>query len=149
MNQVKVIYYGVLGFLSTAGAFIATLLGGWSAALQTLVVLMAIDYLTGVVCALVFKRSTKSANGAFESKASLKGLFKKMFMLCGVWLAYQLDRVAGTVFMREAIIFFFIGNDGLSIVENFGLMGVPLPAFVKNAFEALKKKGDTTETKAE
>ncbi|MFV0351440.1 MAG: holin family protein [Oscillospiraceae bacterium] len=140
--NIKTIYYGGLSILAAIGAWIAAALGGWNAALQTMCIVMAVDYFTGIICALFFKSSTKSESGSFNSKASLIGLLKKGAMLFVVLLAYNLDNLAGTLFLREAVIFFFIGNDGLSIVENLGLMGVPLPSVIKNAFEVLKQKGD-------
>ena len=110
--------------------------------LQTLCIIMALDYITGIACALIWKKSPKSANGAFESLASIKGLLRKGAMLAVVWVAFNVDKMAGTTFLRDAVIMFFIGNDGLSIVENLGVIGVPLPGLVKNAFEILKKKGE-------
>ena len=152
MDKVKAIYYGTLAGLSAAGSVAANLLGGWDTALQTLCIMMAADYLTGIVCALVWKKSPKSTDGAFESKASIKGLFRKAGILLAVLVATQLYKMTGTDFCRTASVMFFVANDGLSVVENLGLMGLPMPAVIKNAFELLKKKGDTeatTENKTE
>lgn len=146
MDKVKVIYYGALAGLSAAGSVAANLLGGWDTALQTLCIMMAVDYLTGIVCALVWKKSPKSTDGAFESKASIKGLFRKAGILLAVLVATQLDKMTGTDICRNAAVMFFVANDGLSIIENLGLMGLPMPAVIKNAFELLKKKGDTEST---
>ena len=77
----KTIYYTALGGASAVGAVIANSLGGWDTGLQTLVILMAVDYVTGVLCALVWKKSPKSTNGTFESNASFRGLLRKMAIL--------------------------------------------------------------------
>ena len=136
----KLIYYSALAVLATVGATIAEAMGGWDTALQTLVILMAIDYVTGILCALIWKRSPKSADGTFESKASLKGLIRKGAILLVVYIAARLDLLMGTDVTRLAVILFFIANDGFSIIENLGIMGVPLPEIVKNAFALLRKQ---------
>lgn len=140
----KTIYYTVLGGASAAGAVIANALGGWDTGLQTLVILMAVDYVTGVLCALVWKKSPKSTDGAFESNASFQGLLRKMAILLCVLIACRVDAYTGTELARDAVILFFIANDGLSIVEKLGIMGVPIPPAIQNAFAALKGKAETT-----
>ena len=140
----KTIYYTALGGASAVGAVIANSLGGWDTGLQTLVIIMAVDYVTGVLCALVWKKSTKSTDGAFESNASFRGLIRKMVILLCVLVACRVDVYTGTDMARDAVILFFIANDGLSIVENLGIMGVPIPPAIQNAFAALKGKAETT-----
>ena len=140
----KTIYYTALGGASAVGAVIANSLGGWDTGLQTLVILMAVDYVTGVLCALVWKKSPKSTDGAFESNASFRGLIRKMVILLCVLVACRVDVYTGTDMARDAVILFFIANDGLSIVENLGIMGVPIPPAIQNAFAALKGKAETT-----
>lgn len=136
---------GVLAALAAAGAFVAHALGGWDAAMQVLVALMALDYLTGVLVAAVWKKSNKSETGALDSKAGYKGLLKKGMILLLVWLGVLLDNAFSTSYVRTAVIIFFIGNEGLSFLENLGLMGVPFPNFLKKALEALRDKGDEGE----
>ena len=140
--NVKLTYYSALAVLAAAGAAITEALGGWDTALQTLVVLMAIDYVTGLLCALIWKRSPKTADGTFESKASLKGLIRKGAILLVVYIAARLDVLMNTEITRLAVILFFIANDGFSILENLGIMGVPLPDIIKNAFTLLREKSD-------
>jgi toxin secretion/phage lysis holin len=122
------------------GAAIAASLGGWDMALQTLCIFMAIDYVSGLIVAGIFQASTKSENGALESRAGLKGLLRKAAMLCAVLMAYYLDQVAGTDFVRDAACLAFVCNEALSIIENFGLMGVPIPDAITNAIDVLKGK---------
>ncbi len=141
----KTIYYTALGGASAVGAVIANSLGGWDTGLQTLVILMAVDYVTGVLCALVWKKSPKSTNGTFESNASFRGLIRKMVILLCVLVACRVDVYTGTDMARDAVILFFIANDGLSIVENLGIMGVPIPPAIQNAFAALKGKAEAPE----
>lgn len=138
----KEIYYATLGGIAVVGTVIAEALGGWDAGLKTLVIFMAIDYITGILCALVWKRSPKSETGAFESKASLKGLIRKCAVLVLVYVAALLDTLTGQKIVRTAVIMFFIANDGFSIIENLGIMGVPMPDVVKNAFELLRNNSD-------
>lgn len=133
---------GVLAAAATVGTFVARALGGWDAAMQVLVALMAVDYLTGVLVAAVWQKSDKSETGALDSKAGFRGILKKGMILLLVWLAVLLDGALGTGYIRMAVILFFIGNEGLSLLENLGLMGVPFPSFLQRALEALQKQGE-------
>lgn len=144
MNAIQ-IKNGVLAALATVGTFVAHALGGWDAAMQVLVALMALDYLTGILVAAVWQRSNKSSTGALDSKAGFKGLCKKGMILLLVWLGVLLDNAFGTTYVRMAVILFFIGNEGISFLENLGLMGVPFPEFLKKALEALRDQGDAGE----
>ena len=107
-----------------------------------LVALMAADYLTGVLVAAVWQRSDKSATGALDSKAGFRGLVKKGMILLLVWLGVLLDEAVGAGYVRMAVVLFFLGNEGLSLLENLGLMGIPFPAFLRRALEALREQGD-------
>lgn len=132
----------ICGALAVAGGAVTSLLGGWDITLQVLLCCMAADYITGLIVAGVFHNSGKSATGALESRAGFKGLVRKCAVLLLVFLAALLDTYTGHSFVRPAVCLFFIANEGLSILENIGLMGVPYPAFLKNMLEALKKQGD-------
>ena len=146
MNKTLMIKDSVLVAISVAGSFLAKALGGWDTALQTLVILMAIDYITGILIAAVWQKSSKSKTGALESRAGFKGLVRKGLILLVVLIGVQLDAILGLqAFCRTAIVLFFCGNEGLSIVENLGIMGLPLPDFVKTKFEQLKAKGNPDE----
>lgn len=132
----------VLAVAAMLGSALSAALGGWDAALQTLVVCMTLDYLSGVVVAGVFKRSEKSSDGALDSRAGFRGLCKKGAELALVLVGARLDHLLGGDWARTAIILFFIGNEGLSILENLGLMGVPYPAFLREALDMLKEQND-------
>ncbi|MDO4516538.1 MAG: phage holin family protein [Bacillota bacterium] len=133
---------GVLAALAAMGSWIANALGGWDTAMILLVALMMADYITGVLVAAVWHRSNKSANGGLDSKAGFKGLLKKGVILLLVWIGVLLDQALGSAYVRTAVILFFVGNEGLSLLENLGLMGVPYPAFLQRMLEALKEDGD-------
>lgn len=127
------------------GGTIAALFGGWDTALQTLVIFMAIDYITGLVVAGVFHASPKTKTGALESKAGWKGLIRKGETLLIVLVACQLDAVIGGSFVRDAAIIGFSANEAISIVENAGLMGLPIPAAITKAIDILKQRAETPE----
>ena len=143
MNRLQAGKEAALAALALVGGSIAQLLGGWDAALQVLVGFMAADYLTGLVLAGVFRRSSKSATGALESRAGFQGLMRKGGILLLVYLAVLLDKALGSALTRNAVCFFFIANEGLSILENLGLMGVPYPEILKNTLELLREDADT------
>lgn len=135
----------VFAALATVGSMIAHALGGWDTALAVLVALMAVDYITGLLLALVWHKSAKSESGAFASGASIKGLLRKGVMLVIVWVGAMLDSVIGAEYVRTAVVLFFIANEGLSILENTAVMGVPYPKFLRAALEAMREKNDTAE----
>ena len=133
---------GVLAAIAAVGSWIANSLGGWDASMQVLVALMVADYLTGVLVAAVWQRSSKSETGALDSKAGFRGILKKCAILLLVWIGVLLDNATGVNYIRMAVVLFFVGNEGISLLENLGLMGVPFPAFLKRALEALRDQGD-------
>ena len=138
VDKVKLI---VLAAVSAAGAWITQALGGWDGALELLILLMGADYLLGITVALCFHASPKTRGGRLSSAAGLRGIAKKGAMLLLVLLAAALDRAMGTEAARLGVIYFLSGNEGISILENIGLMGVPLPPGLREAFEALHRKG--------
>lgn len=143
MSKALIIKDGILASLAIIGSFATSLLGGWDKAMQTLIILMTVDYLTGLLIAAVWNKSPKSANGALESKAAGKGLIRKGMYIFAVLVACQVDQTIGlNDLARNATIYGFLGVEGLSIVENMGIMGVPMPPVIKRSFELLKKRGE-------
>lgn len=131
----------MLSGLAISGAWITRAVGGWDKSLQTLIIFMAVDFVSGLLIAAVWKLSPKSSSGALESNAAGKGLIRKGAFLLVVLIANQLDETLGlNGFVRTATVYGFMGVEGLSIVENLGIMGVPMPAVVRRAFEQLKTK---------
>ena len=128
-----------LATVGVAGGFVASLLGGWDTALQTLLVFMLIDIVTGWAVAITGK-SPKTTTGGLYSQANFIGLVKKGVMLMLVWMATQLDIATGLDFIRAGVVLSFAFNEGLSITENAGLLGVPLPRQLTEALELLKKQ---------
>ena len=116
--------------------------GGWDMAMQTLVLVMAMDYVTGICKAIKQKN--------LNSKTGLLGILKKFGYLVIVALAVVIDRLAGDIgVVRTMVIYFFIANDGLSILENWGGIGLPLPKKLFELLEQLKKDNSGDEQKTE
>lgn len=130
----KETFYTTLTAIGTG--IVTTLLGGWDRALEILLIFIVLDYLTGIGAAI--------KNKTLRSSVGFTGLLKKGSIFLIVILAAQLDRITGnaaTVF-RTATAFFFIANDGLSILENVGEMGVKLPSFIANALVKMRDAND-------
>lgn len=132
----------ICGVFGIVGGVIASAFGGWSAGLLTLVIFMAIDYISGLIVAGVFHNSPKSEGGALESIAGWKGLVRKGMTLLIVLIGARLDILLGLMYIRDAIIIAFIINELLSIIENAGLMGVPIPKALENAIELLRQQSE-------
>lgn len=128
----------VSAIVGVFGAFTTKYLGGWDTALQTLIIFMLMDYATGLIVAGVFHTSKKSQSGALDSKASFKGLCRKGMMLAIILIANQVDKVSGAEITRAAVVYAFIVNEAMSILENAGIMGVPIPGALKKGIELLR-----------
>ena len=136
----------ILAVIGVIGGAVASLFGGWSAAMTTLVIFMAVDYVTGLIVAGVFQNSGKSGSGGLESRAGWKGICKKGVTLLVVLVSCQLDIVIGSSFIRDAVVIAFLSNETISIVENAGLMGIPIPAVLTKAIDVLKNKAENKVT---
>ena len=134
---------GITTVIGVIGGMIASLFGGWDAALVTLIIFMGVDYVTGLIVAGVFHNSEKTKNGALESRAGWKGLCRKALTLLVVLVACRLDLVMGSNFIRDAVVIAFIANETISIIENAGLMGIPIPAAIMRAIDILKNKAES------
>ena len=135
--------------VGVAGSFIAGMFGGWDSGLVTLLIFMAADYISGILVAAVFKKSPKSSGGTLESRAGFKGLCRKCMTLVFVMIAYRLDLMLSTSYIRDMVVIAFIANELISLVENAGLMGVPLPAVITKAIDILQKKSESEVQKNE
>ena len=122
------------------GGAVAAAFGGWTFALTALCILMGLDYITGLVVAGVFHRSPKSIGGGLESHAGIKGLVRKIAVLCVVVISHLIDRLIGTEYLRDATAIAFSLNEIISIMENVGLMGLKLPAVLVSALDVLRQK---------
>ena len=139
MKNVICAIFGIIG------GFIANAFGGWSAALTTLLIFMGVDYLSGLILAGVFHASPKSEDGTLESYAGWKGLVRKGMTLLIVLIGARLDLMLGVNYIRDAMVIAFCVNELLSIIENMGLMGVPMPEILTNAIEMLKRKSEKSD----
>lgn len=143
INVAKIKFAAVTGL---TGGIIAEAFGGWSSDLTTLAIFMAADYILGIIVAAVFNKSDKSDSGALSSRVMAQGLFRKGAMMLVVLIAHRLDLLIGGGisadfdYFRTASVIGFCFTELLSVVENLGLMGVPLPAAIKKAIDILKKK---------
>lgn len=140
---------GIKAMLCTAiGAvlgWIVNMIGGWSEDLTTLLVFMAVDFLLGLLVAGVWKKSNKSDTGALSSWSAWKGLCRKGASLLVILIAYRLDVTLGVNYIRTAVIIAFIVNEGISILENLGIMGVKYPEALKKALDILTDRSNKTE----
>lgn len=124
------------------GTMISSLFGGWSSAMTTLIIFMSVDYITGFLTAAVFGKSAKTENGALKSTVGFEGLCRKGVMLLVVLVACRLDMILGSSYLKDAVIIAFVVNETISIIENAGLMGVPVPRVITRAIDILKSKED-------
>lgn len=132
----------IKGICLAAGA-VAGLYGEWSTALTILLVMMGVDYITGVLVAIAGK-SPKTDEGGLSSKVGFVGLAKKGFIMLIVLIATLLDQAIGNTAMvfQTATVFYYIANEGLSVLENADLMGVPFPAFIRQRLESMRESKD-------
>lgn len=126
--------------IGIAGGIATSFFGGWDRALTTLILFMAVDYITGLIVAGIFHNSEKTETGTLESRAGWKGLCRKGVTLLIVLISCRLDLIIGTTFIRDAVVIAYIANESISIIENAGLMGIPVPETITKAIEVLKKK---------
>ena len=126
--------------LGMSGAVVSWAFGGWDTAIAALLVFIAVDYISGSLVALVFHKSNKTESGAYNSAYGLKGLCKKGLMLLFVLVAVQIDKLLGSDYVRDAVCIGFSVNEILSITENLGLAGVPMPDVITKALDQLQKK---------
>ena len=123
------------------GGAIAAAFGGWTHDLSWLVAFMVVDYLTGLMVAFSGK-SPKTEGGGLSSAVGWLGLVRKLVTLLLVLVAHGLDVMIGVEYIKPAAVIGFMVNEVLSILENAGMLGVPMPEIFKKALEVLKGKGE-------
>lgn len=133
--------YSALFMVGTLGSFFSYLFGGFDSLMIALIILMSIDFLSGLLLAVVFKKSKKTESGRLSSAAGIKGLSKKIFILFLIAMSQQLDIILTTSFIRDGAIIAFISMEGVSILENSTLAGLKVPTVIKNVLEVLNKDG--------
>jgi len=137
----------IIMIFGSIGSLLSFLLGGFDSVMIALLIFMTIDFLSGIILAIVFKRSKKTLNGRLSSQAGILGLTKKIFILFLVAVSTQLDIVLGTTFIRDGTVIGFISMEGISIIENSSLAGLPIPKVIKNALEIISKKENDKDDK--
>lgn len=138
----KAIWTGMQIGFSTLGGFLGWYLGGFDGFLYALIAFVAVDYITGVMCAVVDKR--------LDSKVGFKGIFRKVLIFTLVGIANIIDVYVlgeGSV-LRTAVIFFYLSNEGVSLLENSAHLGLPIPQKLKDVLEQLHERegGDDNES---
>lgn len=122
------------------GSAVSYFIGGVDTMFVVLCVFLLVDYVSGIIVASVFKKSTKTETGKLNSTVSFKGLCKKLFVVILVGVAHLLDVVLDTSFIRGGVVVAFISNETISIIENAGLMGIPIPAPLQKAIDILQDR---------
>src|SRR5690554_2533234 len=130
----------IIMIFGSIGSLLSFLLGGFDNVMIALLIFMTLDFLSGIILAVAFKSSKKTENGRLSSQAGILGLTKKIFILFLVAAATQLDIVLDTSFIRDGTVIGFISMEGISIIENASLAGLPIPKVIKNALEIISKK---------
>ncbi|NLB90706.1 MAG: phage holin family protein [Clostridiales bacterium] len=122
---------------------ISGLFGGWNPVLTVLVILMGMDYGTGLLVGIMNK-SLKTPEGGLDSKVGAKGILKKVLILCGVLLGVLLDQAlgGGKNLFRDMVAWFYVANEGLSVIENLALADVVVPKKLRDFLEQTKEKAD-------
>ncbi len=139
MEKIKFTMIGIAGAI---GSGISACFGGWDAGLKVLFIFMGLDYLAGLIVAGIFRKSKKTASGGLNSSTGWKGLAKKGGTLLIVFVAAQLDVLMGSTFIRDGVVIAFVLNETISIIENAGLMGVPIPPVLTKAIDLLARKSE-------
>ena len=143
MSKLKLVDY-LSASIGVIAGMISGFLGGWTTGLQVLIICMVSDFITGIIVAILCK-SKRTENGGLKSDVLFKGLCKKILTLLIVGLSYQLERVTGFAGIKDIVIIGYIVNEIVSILENAGLIGVPLPSILTKVLEVLQKKVDEVE----
>lgn len=127
------------GMVSAIGT-VLTYFMGWDDAVEALLVLMVLDYITGMLAAYI------NPNLQLNSERGLRGICKKIMILMLVVVGHELEKAVGIPAVQSVVVWFFIGNEGLSIIENAAKAGVPIPSKLRDTLEQLsnEKKGEET-----
>ncbi len=120
--------------ITSVGGLLVGFLGGWDVALKVLVIFVILDYITGVTAAYYERK--------LDSNVGFWGIAKKIFLFVPVAVGYWLDVSAGTEVFRSLAVFFYMANEGLSILENLARIGIPIPSQLQAALEQLRKKAE-------
>ena len=129
-TQIQFEWGGIVATLGTIFSYLC----GWDRSIEALLWLMVLDYISGITAAYV------NTNMTLDSRKGYKGIVKKVMILMLVSLAHFMDKATGQVVVQTVVVWFFIGNEGLSIVENASKAGVPIPGRLKSRLQQLKEQ---------
>ncbi len=129
-TQMQIEWGGIVATIGTAFTYLC----GWDKATEVLLWLMVLDYISGVMAAYI------NANMTLDSRKGYKGIIKKFMILVVVSLAHFMDGAIGQIIVQTPVVWFFVGNEGLSIIENASKAGLPVPEKLKATLEQLKEQ---------
>ena len=125
--------FDITALFALLGTIVVWMFGGIDIAMQCLLWAIVIDYISGLIKAYCTR--------TLDSKIGFKGLLKKVGILCIVCVAVIVDRITGeSGAIRTVVIYYFVANEGLSVIENLAIAGLPIPDTIKRALKALKKE---------
>ncbi len=136
MEKLETMKLGGIAVLSTGLTFFTSL----NIELQGLMIFIVIDYISGFLVATVFKQSSKTETGSYNSAIGFRGLVKKVYIILLLVVLFYVDKMADTDFLLRLGTIGFAINEVASIIENAGLMGLKLPKALSNALDVLKGK---------
>ncbi len=142
LASLKAKFIFVIGF-GTIGTFLLDAFGGWHTDITTLVIFMALDYILGIVAGL-FGKSDKTLYGGLSAHVAFLGIVKKIITLMMIMVCHRMDLLIGTDYIRSTAIIGFCVTELLSMMENVGRIGIPLPSIIIKAIDILKGRSEYT-----
>ena len=135
----KAFWYTIQGIFTAVGGWLGWFLGGCDGLLYALLAFVVIDYITGIMCAVVDKK--------LSSAVGFRGIFKKVLIFALVGIGHIIDAyvIGSGSILRTAVIFFYLSNEGVSLVENAGHLGLPIPKKLKAVLEQLHDRAEKEE----
>lgn len=136
----KTVWNTVQFSFAAVGGFLGWFLGGCDGLLYALIAFVTVDYVTGVMCAVVDRK--------LSSSVGFKGIFRKVLIFIMVGIAHILDTqvIGNGSVLRTAVIFFYISNEGVSLLENSSHLGLPIPAKLKEVLKQLHERSEKEDT---
>lgn len=136
----KTVWNTVQFSFAAVGGFLGWFLGGCDGLLYALIAFVTVDYVTGVMCAVVDRK--------LSSSVGFKGIFRKVLIFVMVGISHILDTqvIGNGSVLRTAVIFFYISNEGVSLLENSGHLGLPIPAKLKEVLKQLHERSEKEDT---
>ena len=133
----KELWYSVQMLITVIGGWVGWYVGGYDGLVYALLVFVVLDYITGVMCGIIDKN--------LSSEIGFKGIFKKILIFCLVGIGHILDTqiIGSGSILRTAVIFFYLSNEGISLIENAAHLGLPVPKKLKEILKQIKEKSES------